>query len=308
MIQSSEEFLNNIYTKKNEEIKRAKELRNELLALLYRALIDNYSLFIFKIKVKQICTNVEMFNLVVTIFIRVKKRIKEKRLYPIEIAAFLVLNTNLFAFNELNKKINALARKNEEKRKNEFLTSFFSRTYEYKNTEKEKKKDPFYFKGEKVRVKKRDNLIFFLCSFHEDSASDHEDYQGKIYIDSDYKKKIKIKELLSQIELYIYYNNTPSIQSVVFDKPYLITRPNCRHFIKAIDTNRVLTHNVGNILLEEKMYFKEGKIEEKNNRDELAKYIDRESYHKKMCEVSNNELTRKALKKDRYLIYKFKNM
>lgn len=307
MIKSSEEFLNIVYKKKEEEIKKAKELRNELLALLYRALIDNYSLFTFKIKVKQICTNIEIFNLVVAIYIRARKRIKEKKLYPVEIAAFLVLNTNLFAFNELNKKINELARRNEEKRKNDFLFSFFSRDYEYSNIEKRRKKDPFYFKSEK-RKEKNDNLIFFLCSFHEDSASDHEDYQGKIYIDKNWRKKIKVKEQVSQIELYIYYNDPLSIQSVCFSSPYLITRPNCRHFIKAIDTNRVLTQNVGNILLAEKMYFKEGKIEEKNRRNELENYIDRESYHKKICEVSDNELTRKALKKDRYLIYKFKNM
>lgn len=305
-MQSSEEFLNNVYLEKEKELERAKKFRNELLALLYFALINNLSLFNFKIRAKKICSNNELLFLCEKIYIKSRKRLKEKKLYPIEIASFIVLNTNLFAYNELNKKINELARKNEEKRKNEFLLSYIKGGYEIKEKEV-KNNDPFSLSLKKEK-NKPNNYIFFLCSFHEDSAIDHEDYQGKIYIDSDYKKKVKVKELLSQVEMYIYYNNTVSIQSVVFDKPYLITRPNCRHFIKAIDTNRVLTQNVGNILLEEKMYFKEGKIEEKKRRDELAKYIDRESYHKKMLEISDNELTRKALKKDRYLIYKFKNM
>lgn len=82
-------------------------------------------------------------------------------------------------------------------------------------------------------------IAFYLCSYYGDCAEDHADYQGKIYIDENWRSIIP-EDKHSAVEDYIDANKILTMQEVMDDKPYLTTRPNCRHFFQAISTDVAL--------------------------------------------------------------------
>lgn len=94
-------------------------------------------------------------------------------------------------------------------------------------------------------------VIFYLCSSHDGCTSTHKDYQGKIYVDHKWKKALErgtgTAHLIPACEAYIKNHGILSIQSVTEGYPYLITRPNCRHRLKALDTWTVLTSSLNKI-------------------------------------------------------------
>jgi len=89
-----------------------------------------------------------------------------------------------------------------------------------------------------ARLDDEDN-IFFVCSRHQDCAKDHEPYQGRLYVSENWKNKPHSKEVAR------YINNRKAtlrtVESVCYDYPYLITRPNCRHTMKPVKTSAVLS-------------------------------------------------------------------
>lgn len=73
---------------------------------------------------------------------------------------------------------------------------------------------------------RKDAKIFYVASSHADSAEDHKDYQGKIYVDRYWKNYDKDGSL----EKFIRKNDIRSVQWVTGSPVYFITRPNCRHY------------------------------------------------------------------------------
>lgn len=94
-------------------------------------------------------------------------------------------------------------------------------------------------------------VIFYLCSSHEGCTSKHKDYQGKIYVDMKWKKALQrgtdTAFLIPACEAYIKNHGILTVQSVTDGEPYLLTRPNCRHRLKALDTWTVLTNSLNKI-------------------------------------------------------------
>lgn len=82
-------------------------------------------------------------------------------------------------------------------------------------------------------------LVFWLVSSFGDSAKDHVDYQGKIYIDRDWESMVD-EETREKIQNYINANGTMIKQDVEEGEPYLTTRPNCRHRWMPMSTEEVL--------------------------------------------------------------------
>ncbi len=80
--------------------------------------------------------------------------------------------------------------------------------------------------------------IFYICSFFGDCAKDHADFQGKIYIDKDWRNVTNYR--IDEIEDYIKMNNILNVQDVTEVFPYLTTRPNCRHHFDYISIDDVL--------------------------------------------------------------------
>ena len=90
--------------------------------------------------------------------------------------------------------------------------------------------------------------IFYICDSFADCAPDHADYQGKIY----YNEESTITE---EAQKYIDANGILSMQQVINGKPYLTSRPNCRHNFHAVPTSEVLTQSADEILENEGFKF-----------------------------------------------------
>ena len=74
-------------------------------------------------------------------------------------------------------------------------------------------------------------VVFYLASSHGDCADDHKDYQGRLYYDESWQSIAKESQHRA-IADFIRSNKLMSIQDVRDGKPYLTTRPNCRHTFK----------------------------------------------------------------------------
>ena len=99
--------------------------------------------------------------------------------------------------------------------------------------------------------------VFYACSFHESCANDHAQYQGKIYYDANWEKFITAVPEKEKIKAYIRNHHLLSIQSVTQGPPYLLTRPNCKHYFLAVPTGEVLTSSARKILVTHKLIVKE---------------------------------------------------
>ena len=69
--------------------------------------------------------------------------------------------------------------------------------------------------------------IFYIASSHADSAEDHKDWQGKIYVDR-YWHNYADSE--GRLEKFIRDNGIRTAQWVTGKPVWFITRPNCRHY------------------------------------------------------------------------------
>ena len=135
---------------------------------------------------------------------------------------FLLLSSDK-VLDRLGKAINITVRKYEEQRKKVMLDTF-------------------------VSTAREDKKVFYLCSSHNDSADDHKDYQGKMYIDSNWRSIIRDETTKKNIEDYIKKHKIKTFQLVTGKPVWLITRPNCRHYFKTIKTDLVLNTSVSKLI------------------------------------------------------------
>lgn len=163
--------------------------------------------------------------------------------------------------------------------------------------------------------------IFYLASRHKDSASDHADYQGKVYIDEQWRSVVKDKELQREISEYIKQNNIHTLQWVMGAPVWFITRPNCRHYFKTVDTDEILATPKTKLLEKYKMrtaigdrqYLqtinhstsKQWYEDIRNAQLLLEKYKERLNLHKQMYAAVKNPIVKNAINKDRMLIDKW---
>lgn len=82
-------------------------------------------------------------------------------------------------------------------------------------------------------------IVLYLCSSYGDCASDHAAYQGRVYIKKNWKSFVP-KEQQSKYEEYIKTNGTLYFEDVTQNKPWLCTRPNCRHSMTPITFEQAL--------------------------------------------------------------------
>lgn len=95
--------------------------------------------------------------------------------------------------------------------------------------------------------------IFYLCSYHEDCAKDHVDYQGKIYVSTDWESRCTDKDTRYKIRSYIKNHNCMTVEEVCDSPVYMIRRPNCRHFFIRVSVEEVLHGSVKKLLVSHKM-------------------------------------------------------
>lgn len=95
-------------------------------------------------------------------------------------------------------------------------------------------------------------VVFYLASSHGDCADDHKDYQGRLYYDESWQSIAKESQHRT-IADFIRSSKLMSIQDVRDGKPYLTTRPNCRHTFKPLTLDQVLNNSVKELLVEHKL-------------------------------------------------------
>ena len=135
---------------------------------------------------------------------------------------------------------------------------------------------------------------FALVSKHLDSAIDHLDYQGKLYL---LTNDLQESELLLANKLGI--NRT--LYSVTQDKPYLITRPNCRHYFITLSESDIGSKSVDTLLKENKMITKAGSRVIKNLRNNTSIKL---NYYKELYKVRKIPYLAKRIKKLKELVEK----
>ena len=90
-----------------------------------------------------------------------------------------------------------------------------------------------------INIGRDTGAIFYICNFLGDCAPDHVEMQGRIFVDKAWRSNAP-EDKIEDIENYISYHNILTIQEVSENKPYLTTRPNCRHFFQYIALEDVL--------------------------------------------------------------------
>lgn len=135
---------------------------------------------------------------------------------------------------------------------------------------------------------------FALVSKHLDSAIDHADYQGKIYL---LTNDLQESELLLARKIGI--NKT--LSSVMHDKPYLITRPNCRHYFITLSESDIGDISVDTLLKENKMITKVGSRVIKNLRNNTSIKL---NYYKELYKVRRVPYLAGRIKKLKELVEK----
>lgn len=135
---------------------------------------------------------------------------------------------------------------------------------------------------------------FALVSKHLDSAIDHLNYQGKLYL---LTNDLQESELLLASKLGI--NRT--LASVMHDKPYLITRPNCRHYFITLSESDIGSKSVDTLLKENKMITKVGSRVIKNLRNNTSIKL---NYYKELYKVRKIPYLAKRIKKLKELVEK----
>lgn len=135
---------------------------------------------------------------------------------------------------------------------------------------------------------------FALVSKHLDSAIDHQDFQGKIYL---LTNDLQESELLLANKLGI----TRTLTSVMHDKPYLITRPNCRHYFITLSESDIGSKSVDTLLKENKMITKVGSRVIKNLRNNTSIKL---NYYKELYKVRKTPYLASRIKKLKELVEK----
>ena len=141
-------------------------------------------------------------------------------------------------------------------------------------------------------IENREN--FALVSKHLDSAIDHLDFQGKLYL---LTNDLQESELLLARKLGI----SRTLSSVMHDKPYLITRPNCRHYFITLSESDIGNKSVDTLLIENKMITKVGSRVIKNLRNNTSIKL---NYYKELYKVRKTPYLAKRIKKLKELVEK----
>ena len=157
-----------------------------------------------------------------------------------------------------------------------------------------------------LQVNRLQEKWFYLCSSHADSAKDHAPYQGKVYIDDNCNDD-KCLALARKYKMKSY-------QWVIGKPIWMVTRPNCRHYFKALTYKEVAGKSYADLISEHKMQRKIGNrsimqtLKGGNNVQVVIKsYQERLRLHMEMYKVRPNQFLQRAMEKDRFLIKKWKN-
>ena len=159
------------------------------------------------------------------------------------------------------------------------------------------------------KASKNNGVVFYICSSFGDCADDHKEFQGKYYYDADWKSFGYDEETSKRIKQTISKYQMQSYQDVVNNKPYLTTRPNCRHTLRPVVLDDVFSKSPEKMMEEYKI--KKGTYHDNNykalqrqryNERMIRKYKTRLENDKLLYEQNPNPKLKQMIKNDEALI------
>ena len=289
-----------------------RKLNNDLTLIIFKGIIKNKSLKdihkelledTLSNKLKGVDTNVQ-YN----IAIKKSKQIFNKVQQQKPAFGLTLMDLGTLTFNSINethlshfldRQVSLSANKLETKNKKELINNTINQSRSYQVPQ-----------------------IFYLASSHGDCAIDHKNFQGKIYVDEKWESIIKEDELKKEIKKYINLHNVKTLQWVMDEPVWFITRPNCRHYIKPIPTEQVLSISVSDLLFNNKMEVAIGNrgvlqtishdtkkewYTKVNIQTTIDQYETRLKLHEDMYKLTKSEIVKNAIYKDKLLIKKWKD-
>lgn len=82
--------------------------------------------------------------------------------------------------------------------------------------------------------------VFYLSSEHGDCAEDHVPYQGKLYVSSHWRERVRSPELRERVASCVRNRRIRTVEWVVGGPAWLCTRPNCRHTLIRVPLEEAL--------------------------------------------------------------------
>lgn len=165
--------------------------------------------------------------------------------------------------------------------------------------------------------------IFFLASWHSDCAEDHEQAQGHVYLDREWRRKVKGEGLRRAVEQEVSDRDMQYFQDIIFRPTWLITRPNCRHYFRPLRTEDVIGGvSDDELLAEQGMEAPVGDREmtpighptnrewytETNVKNIIEQYRARLAYRKEMLRLDpSNTKLQEQVRKDELLLRRWQN-
>lgn len=270
---SQKQELNKILNQQAKNNNYYSDIRIALIVALYTSLLDGYSL---------------------------NKRIK-RIIGDTNDAAILAMVALIIVLYKKNKAkgSNAIA---ESIERNHILEESHSVAYKMQRKRIGDEKEAFIMSD--LQANAMNKKWFYLCSSHSDSAKDHAPWQGKVYIDDNCDDE----RCLALAREY----HMKSYQWVIGKPVWMVTRPNCRHYFKALTYNEVVGKSYDSLVKEHKMHRTIGDrpimqtLRGGENIDVVIKsYEERLKLHLSMNRVRPNEFLKRAIDKDRLLLKKW---
>jgi len=139
----------------------------------------------------------------------------------------------------------------------------------------------------------------YLASSHDDSAKDHEPWQGKLYYD---------EKAPDEIIKWAHKKGLHSIQWVMGSPVWFITRPNCRHFFKSLPLDVCKKYSNKELIRRYKMHRKEGDRSLATPKHvAIEEYEDRLKMLEALYAKHKTERLRREIEKTKLLLKKWKN-
>ena len=99
--------------------------------------------------------------------------------------------------------------------------------------------------AQEMRAHRARTGVFYLLSSHSNPAEGHAPYQGKIYVDRFWRSiTADDPELQKKVRAYIRNHDTLTVQEIIREPVYMLTRPYCKHFFIELDTDEVLNNGL----------------------------------------------------------------
>lgn len=232
-----------------------KILRNKYYRIIYKGCVNKQSLhYIHRQLLEQTINRREVNKSLLAHALKISKLAKTKM--DADGSAVVVLLLKMFDIS--NKIINHYNSVNAEKEKDRILRIFVDDN----------------------RAKRK---YFYLASSHNDCATDHKNWQGRLYVDE--SAPSECIEWGRVHELY-------TMQWVIDAPVWFITRPNCRHYFVCLDFEEVKNNSLDYLKTKYKTHTSMGKAP--NNRFQDSDY--RLQLLRDMMGIKNNQEIERRIK------------